>query len=534
MQYIYQMNSASHGRRPLLLDRAPHSADIISSCVYLLLEGGLTQTEQHIAMLQGELATQPLAPQTGQLPMSVAGQECLQPAQYPIHGKGGASISPLALALAALAEPIRADQLAQLLHLNPLTKARLTLSPNAEANARYKYRYVVGEAADGNVVRGLTAPSEEKRGRSSKIKPLLLEDGQTIVDRVVRVAAHRADANCLMRPEGYVRQMCASELARGKLRPLASFIDDKGDLHDFVARYDGDLIDLLNAPQGAPQQLGLAIGVASEVLRRLAYLHDAGWGHFDVKLENVLWRRDGDLALTDFGEARPLRDAIAGALFGTPGSIAPELLLGRDGASAAADLFGLGIALARLLAWTQLEEVWLHGSLVILSHEDFLDNDLRGMAQYLVQEAVDDYLAYQRQRTSETQTSEGLGPYEVLRAALVDAADPFVASLVVDTLLHPDPAQRGEARYWLVELWRRYPEGHSSHAVRRDMLRQAVHDCSYSTRMDATYSELRAVYNAITNGEAGIHAEQDPSMAFLKLSQVRQGRPETHLTAVTR
>jgi eukaryotic-like serine/threonine-protein kinase len=88
--------------------------------------------------------------------------------------------------------------------------------------------------------------------------------------------------------------------------------------------------------------------VLAEVTAGLAYLHSRGFIHRDITPGNVLGV-DGGWKLADFGLTRPVGPGDVGrdlsVLIGTPGYVAPELLLGAD-ASPAADIFAVG-ALAR-------------------------------------------------------------------------------------------------------------------------------------------------------------------------------------------
>jgi serine/threonine protein kinase len=82
--------------------------------------------------------------------------------------------------------------------------------------------------------------------------------------------------------------------------------------------------------------------------RALAYAHEQGIVHGDVKPANIMINEDGRVMLTDFGIARfAAHISHVGGLRGTPGYLAPEQIEGNptDGRS---DLFSLGIVLYQL------------------------------------------------------------------------------------------------------------------------------------------------------------------------------------------
>ncbi len=106
--------------------------------------------------------------------------------------------------------------------------------------------------------------------------------------------------------------------------------------------------------QGLPPEL--VVRVLDPVLDALAPLHEQGVVHRDLKAANLLFRDEGwdGVVLTDFGIAR-LRDGSGagthtrtGHLMGTPGSMSPEQVLGRE-VDARSDLFSIGA-----LAWEML------------------------------------------------------------------------------------------------------------------------------------------------------------------------------------
>jgi len=95
--------------------------------------------------------------------------------------------------------------------------------------------------------------------------------------------------------------------------------------------------------------------IAAQVAAALSRAHQTEVIHRDVKPDNILLqpRRDGgDLAkLTDFGVAKMMRVPTASGdqVFGTPGYIAPEYLLGETKIDGRADLYSLGVVMYEAL-----------------------------------------------------------------------------------------------------------------------------------------------------------------------------------------
>jgi serine/threonine-protein kinase len=95
-----------------------------------------------------------------------------------------------------------------------------------------------------------------------------------------------------------------------------------------------------------------ALEIAVEVARGLAFAHQNGIIHRDVKPQNVLLNGDGQAKVTDFGIARTLDvDGMTqtGTVLGTSNYIAPEQASGRR-VDAHSDVYALGAVLYELLA----------------------------------------------------------------------------------------------------------------------------------------------------------------------------------------
>ncbi len=101
-----------------------------------------------------------------------------------------------------------------------------------------------------------------------------------------------------------------------------------------------------------PLPVDRALELAIEVSRGLAFAHQNGFVHRDVKPQNVLLNGKGQAKVTDFGIARPLeassQETATGTVLGTCDYIAPEQAQGRH-VDAQTDVYSLGVVLFELL-----------------------------------------------------------------------------------------------------------------------------------------------------------------------------------------
>src|SRR5213080_3770045 len=94
-----------------------------------------------------------------------------------------------------------------------------------------------------------------------------------------------------------------------------------------------------------------ALELALQTARGLAFAHQQGLVHRDVKPQNVLLNGDGQAKVTDFGIARTLDvDGVTqtGTVMGTSNYIAPEQASGQQ-VDVQTDVYSLGVVLYELL-----------------------------------------------------------------------------------------------------------------------------------------------------------------------------------------
>ncbi len=125
------------------------------------------------------------------------------------------------------------------------------------------------------------------------------------------------------------------------------------DVHFIVMEFvEGeDLKTLLRRVDGVlPEERAKEIG--AQVCEALAYAHAQGIVHRDIKPQNILLTRSGQVKVTDFGIARALASAAiteTGTVLGSVQYLSPEQARGL-GVGQSSDLYSLGVVLFEVVA----------------------------------------------------------------------------------------------------------------------------------------------------------------------------------------
>jgi eukaryotic-like serine/threonine-protein kinase len=156
--------------------------------------------------------------------------------------------------------------------------------------------------------------------------------------------------------DDYVERFRREARAVARLsHPNIVTVIDRGEEDDrqfIVFEYvDGENLKELVERSGA-MPVETAVSLAHQIARALAFAHEQGLVHRDVKPQNVLLNGDGRAKVTDFGIARSMDVqhgmTQTGTVLGTSDYIAPEQAQGQP-VNAQTDVYSLGVVLYELL-----------------------------------------------------------------------------------------------------------------------------------------------------------------------------------------
>jgi serine/threonine-protein kinase len=178
--------------------------------------------------------------------------------------------------------------------------------------------------------------------------------GMAIVFRATEVELHRQVALKVLPPEMALTETTAerfkrearlaASLGHSNIIPIYRVGQAGGLLYIAMKFVEGRAVDAVIEQQGA-----LPIPLILHILRcssaALAYAHEKGIVHRDIKGANILIDVDGQVFVSDFGIARAVEESTltaSGAIIGTPTFMSPEQCAG-DKVGTPSDQYSLGI-----------------------------------------------------------------------------------------------------------------------------------------------------------------------------------------------
>lgn len=111
-----------------------------------------------------------------------------------------------------------------------------------------------------------------------------------------------------------------------------------------------DLFEFLQSRQFKPVTEEFAQKIFKQVIRAVHYIHSKGFVHRDIKLDNIVLKKDGEAKVIDFGlSSEKDCQAFSSTFLGTVEYMCPEIVRRAPYQTCKAEAFALGMVLYSLL-----------------------------------------------------------------------------------------------------------------------------------------------------------------------------------------
>jgi formylglycine-generating enzyme required for sulfatase activity/predicted Ser/Thr protein kinase len=199
---------------------------------------------------------------------------------------------------------------------------------------------LIGQTLDRYVI-------EEELGRGGMA--IVYRAYQPQVDREVAV---KVLPRPLMHEPGFLSRFeqeakAIASLTHPHIVPIYDYGEDEGWAYIVMAYLEGGtLADCLDEQKGKPLPIEQVAFIITQIALALDYAHRNGIIHRDVKPSNIIFDRDNNAYLSDFGLAKVaegITNLTGSRIVGTPAYMAPEQSDPEKKVSHACDLYALGV-----------------------------------------------------------------------------------------------------------------------------------------------------------------------------------------------
>ena len=173
-------------------------------------------------------------------------------------------------------------------------------------------------------------------------------------DRQVAIKVLDPEVTLRLGRERFLREVSLlSNLIHPHIVPVFAAGDASGFLYYVMPFIEGETVGERVTRNGY-LSLGVALRIAHDVADALAYAHQRGIIHRDIKPGNILLH-DNHALVADFGIARALHVAESepitevGVAIGTPAYMSPEQVTGEEDVDGRTDVYSLGCVLYEML-----------------------------------------------------------------------------------------------------------------------------------------------------------------------------------------